>query len=125
MHPGHQNGKAARLPSRDEYDDLQETDMEQIEQMFDYLSDLGVDGHTITPGYDYDAAKKDMIKRLNLRPENFFLTRAMTIQKLRKVEEWMKRYTFFGTPVYFEFLAGKLGLTCSSWAITSRTIRGW
>src|SRR3989440_6028507 len=33
-----------------------ETDMQEIERMFDYLSDLGVDGHTITPGYDYDAA---------------------------------------------------------------------
>ena len=53
-----------------------ETDMDEIEQMFDFLSDLGVDGHTISPGYDYDAAKKDMIKRLNLQPENFFLTRA-------------------------------------------------
>ena len=52
-----------------------ETDMEEIEQMFDYLSDLGVDGHTISPGYEYDAAKKDMVKRLNLQPENFFLTR--------------------------------------------------
>ena len=41
-----------------------ETDMEEIEQMFDFLSDLGVDGHTISPGYEYDAAKKDMIKRL-------------------------------------------------------------
>jgi len=102
-----------------------ETDMQEIERMFDYLSDLGVDGHTITPGYDYDAAKKDMIKRLNLRPENFFLTRAMTIQKFRKVEEWMRRYTFLGTPVYFEFLAGKRDLTCSAWAIPTRNIRGW
>src|ERR1700704_6668544 len=102
-----------------------ETDMQEIEQMFDYLSDLGVDGHTITPGYDYDAAKRDMTKRLNLRPENFFLTRSMTIQKFRKVEEWMKRYTFFGTPVYFEFLAGKRDLTCSAWAIPTRNIRGW
>src|SRR5437879_8935684 len=102
-----------------------ETDMEEIEQMFDYLSDLGVDGHTITPGYDYDAAKRDMTKRLNLLPENFFLTRAMTIQKFRKVEEWMKRYTFLGTPVYFEFLAGKRDLTCSAWAIPTRNIRGW
>src|SRR5437870_13841373 len=84
-----------------------ETDMEEVERMFDYLSDLGVDGHTITPGYDYDAAKKDMIKRVNLRPEDFFLTRSMTIQKCRKVEEWMNRYTFFVTPIYFEFLAGK------------------
>jgi hypothetical protein len=72
-----------------------ETDMQEIEQMFDYLSDLGVDGHTITPGYEYDAAKKDMVKRLNLRPENFFLTRAMTIQKFHKIEEWMND-TFLG-----------------------------
>ena len=102
-----------------------ETDMNEIEQMFDYLSDLGVDGHTITPGYDYDAAKKDMIKRLNLRPENFFLTREMTREKFSKIEEWMERYTFFGTPIYFEFLAGHRDLTCSAWAIPTRNIRGW
>ncbi len=83
--------------------------MQEIEQMFDYLSDLGVDGHTITPGYEYDAAKKDMIKRLNLRPENFFLTRAMTVEKFQRVEKWMSRYTFLGTPIYFEFLAGQAG----------------
>jgi MoaA/NifB/PqqE/SkfB family radical SAM enzyme len=102
-----------------------ETDMEEVEQMFDYLSDLGVDGHTISPGYEYDAAKKDMITRLNLQPENFFLTRAMTIQKFQKIEDWMKRFTLFGTPVYFEFLAGKRDLTCSAWAIPTRNIRGW
>jgi MoaA/NifB/PqqE/SkfB family radical SAM enzyme len=102
-----------------------ETDMTEVEQMFDYLSDLGVDGHTISPGYEYDAAKKDMIKRLNLQPENFFLTRAMTVQKFKKIEEWMERYTLFGTPVYFEFLAGKRDLTCSAWAIPTRNIRGW
>ena len=73
-----------------------ETDMEEIERMFDYLSDLGVDGHTITPGYDYDAAKKDMTKRLNLRPEDFFLTRAMTVQKFRKMLIDSSSSRFFG-----------------------------
>ncbi len=102
-----------------------ETDMEEVEQMFDYLSDLGVDGHTISPGYEYDAAKKDMIKRLNLQPENFFLTRKMTIEKFNKIEKWMNDYTLFGTPVYFEFLAGHRDLTCSAWAIPTRNIRGW
>ena len=58
-----------------------ETDMKEIEQMFEFLCDLGVDGHTISPGYEYDAAKKDMVERLNLQPENFFLTREMTIEK--------------------------------------------
>jgi MoaA/NifB/PqqE/SkfB family radical SAM enzyme len=102
-----------------------ETNMEEVEQMFDFLSDLGVDGHTISPGYEYDAAKKDMIKRLNLQPENFFLTRQMTIEKFKKIEQWMKNYTLFGTPIYFEFLAGKRDLTCSAWAIPTRNIRGW
>ena len=102
-----------------------ETDMDELEQLFDYLSDLGVDGHTITPGYDYDAAKKDMVARLNLQPENFFLTRDLTVQKFRRMDEWMNRYTFFGTPVYFEFLAGKRDLTCSAWAIPTRNIQGW
>ena len=102
-----------------------ETDMAEVEQMFDFLSDLGVDGHTISPGYEYDAAKKDMIKRLNLQPETFFLTRKMTIEKFQKIEEWMGRYTLFGTPIYFEFLAGKRDLSCSAWAIPTRNIRGW
>jgi MoaA/NifB/PqqE/SkfB family radical SAM enzyme len=102
-----------------------ETDMREVEQMFDFLSDLGVDGHTISPGYEYDAAKKDMVKRLNLQPENFFLTRQMTIEKFKKIEQWMKNYTLFGTPIYFEFLAGKRDLTCSAWAIPTRNILGW
>ena len=102
-----------------------ETDMDEVEQMFDFLSDLGVDGHTITPGYEYDSAKKDMISRLNLQPENFFLTRKLTREKFAKMEEWMQTYSFFGTPIYFEFLAGKRDLTCSAWAIPTRNISGW
>ncbi len=102
-----------------------ETDMEELEQLFDFLSDMGVDGHTITPGYEYDSAKKDMISRLNLQPENFFLTRNLTVKKFAKMEDWMQRYTFFGTPVYFEFLAGKRDLTCSAWAIPTRNMAGW
>ena len=102
-----------------------ETDVDEIEQMFDFLADLGVDGHTITPGYDYDAAKRDMITRLNLQPENFFLTRKATVEKFSRIEKWMKDYTLFGTPVYFEFLAGKRDLTCSAWAIPTRNMLGW
>jgi MoaA/NifB/PqqE/SkfB family radical SAM enzyme len=102
-----------------------ESEMAELEQMYDYLSWLGVDGHTISPGYDYDSAKEDMRKRLNLQPENFFLTRAMTKEKFKNVREWGKRYTFFGTPIYLDFLAGKRELTCSAWAIPTRNIRGW
>jgi len=102
-----------------------ETDVQEIEQVFEFFSSLEVDGHTISPGYDYDAAKKDMVKRLGKAPEDFFLTRAMTREKFAKIQEWGQRFTIFGTPVYQEFLAGKRELTCTAWAIPTRNIRGW
>ena len=57
-----------------------ETDVQELEDMFQFLSSLEVDGHTISPGYEYDAAKKDMVTRLGKQPEDFFLTRKMTRQ---------------------------------------------
>ncbi len=102
-----------------------ETDMDEIAQMFDYLSSLGVDGHTISPGYEYDAAKKDMIKRLGKQPEDFFLTRKLTREKFKNIVEWGQKYTFFGSPIYLEFLAGQRDLHCTAWAIPTRNIMGW
>jgi MoaA/NifB/PqqE/SkfB family radical SAM enzyme len=102
-----------------------ETAVKEIEQMFEFFSSLEVDGHTISPGYDYDAAKRDMVARLGKKPEDFFLTRPMTREKFAKISEWGERFTIFGTPVYQEFLAGKRELTCTAWAIPTRNIRGW
>src|SRR5262245_21173089 len=102
-----------------------ETDVQELEDMFKFLSALNVDGHTISPGYEYDAAKKDMVKRLNKQPEDFFLTRKMTRQKFARIEEWGELFTIFGTPVYQEFLAGKRELTCTAWAIPTYNIKGW
>ena len=104
---------------------FKETDMAEIEDMFRYFSAMEIDGHTISPGYDYDAAKKDMVKCLGKDPQEFFLTREMTREKFAKIEEWGQRFTIFGTPVYQEFLSGKRELTCTAWAIPTRNIAGW
>jgi hopanoid biosynthesis associated radical SAM protein HpnH len=102
-----------------------ETDVQEIEDMFKFLSSLDVDGHTISPGYDYDAAKKDMVKRLGRDPKEFFLTRDMTRAKFKDIEKWGQAFTIFGTPVYQEFLAGKRELTCTAWAIPTYNVKGW
>jgi len=102
-----------------------ETDAKEIGEMFEFFSSLEVDGHTISPGYEYDAAKKDMVSRLGKKPEDFFLTRKMTREKFAKIQEWGERFTIFGTVVYQEFLAGKRELTCTAWAIPTRNIKGW
>ncbi|MBX3747085.1 MAG: DUF3463 domain-containing protein [Verrucomicrobiae bacterium] len=102
-----------------------ESDVKELEEMFQFLSWLGVDGHTISPGYDYDAAKKDMVKRLGRDPDEFFLTREMTRQKFKDIQRWGEQFTIFGTPVYQEFLAGKRELTCTAWAIPTYNVKGW
>jgi len=102
-----------------------ETDVQEIEDMFRFLSSLEVDAHTISPGYEYDAAKKDMVKRLGKQPEDFFLTRKMTREKFKDMENWADRFTIIGTRVYQEFLAGKRELTCTAWAIPTYNIKGW
>jgi hopanoid biosynthesis associated radical SAM protein HpnH len=102
-----------------------ETDAKEIGDMFEFFSSLEVDGHTISPGYEYDAAKKDMVKRLAKQPEDFFLTRKMTREKFAKIQEWGERFTIFGTVTYQEFLAGKRELTCTAWAIPTYNVKGW
>jgi hopanoid biosynthesis associated radical SAM protein HpnH len=102
-----------------------ETDPEEIEALFHFLATLGVDGHTISPGYDYDAAKRDMAARLGRDPGEFFLTREATREKFARAVEWGKRFPILGTPGYLEFLAGQRELSCSAWAIPTRNIRGW
>jgi MoaA/NifB/PqqE/SkfB family radical SAM enzyme len=102
-----------------------ETDPEEIEGLFNFLATLNVDGHTISPGYDYDAAKRDMAARLGRDPGEFFLTRVATREKFARAIEWGKKYPILGTPGYLEFLAGKRELSCSAWAIPTRNVRGW
>src|SRR5438552_12300548 len=65
-----------------------ETNVREIEDVFKFFSWLGADGHTISPGYDYDAAKKDMVKRLGRDPKDFFLTREMTREKFKDIQNW-------------------------------------
>ncbi|MBM3858964.1 MAG: adenosyl-hopene transferase HpnH [Verrucomicrobia bacterium] len=102
-----------------------ETDMREIEHLFDFLSSLGVDGFTLSPGYDYDAAKQDMLRKGKGKPEDFFLTRKLTHEKFANVVEWGRKYPLLGTPAYLEFLAGQRDLHCTAWAIPTRNIRGW
>jgi MoaA/NifB/PqqE/SkfB family radical SAM enzyme len=102
-----------------------ETDMGEVEQMFAFFAALGVDGHTISPGYDYDAARQDMARRLGKNPDEFFLTRRTTREKFKNILDLGRRFTIYGTPVYQEFLAGLRELTCTAWAIPTRNVQGW
>lgn len=99
----------------------QETDMHEIAVLFDYLTELGVDGFMLSPAYGYDAVQKT-------NPDGaaaIFLTRQQIHEKFRQAKELLKNHRVNTSPLYLEFLRGERELRCAAWANPTRNIRGW
>lgn len=94
---------------------FRETDMTELEQLFGFLTDLGVDGFMISPGYEYAAVDTKEI----------FLTRQMIREKFQAADRMFRKYRFATSPIYLEFLQGKRELECTAWASPTRNILGW
>lgn len=92
-----------------------ETEMSELEELFAHLTELGVDGFMISPGYEYSA----------VQVKEIFLTRDRIREKFRSAEAMFKKYKFVTSPIYLEFLMGKREMTCSAWANPTRNILGW
>lgn len=57
-------------------DRLRETHMREVESLFEYLQQFGVDGHILSPAYGYAAVGNREI----------FLTRDQSREKIRNVD---------------------------------------
>ncbi len=94
---------------------FRETDMAELDEMYGYLTSLGVDGFMISPGYSYSA----------VGDKSMFMTREDIREKFRAADAMFRKYKFNTSPVYLEFLQGKRELTCTAWANPTRNIKGW
>jgi hopanoid biosynthesis associated radical SAM protein HpnH len=94
---------------------FKETDMAELDELFGYLTSLGVDGFMISPGYGYSAVD---VKEI-------FLTRDDIREKFRAAESLFRKYRFNTSPIYLEFLQGKRELSCTAWASPTRNVKGW
>lgn len=92
-----------------------ETDMREIEALFELLQTLGVDGHTLSPGYSYSA----------VQTKEIFLDRPMIREKFRDIKRLEKRFPIIDTPIYTEFLAGRRELMCTAWGNPTYNVKGW
>jgi hopanoid biosynthesis associated radical SAM protein HpnH len=93
----------------------QETDMNEVEALFEFCETLGVDGHTLSPGYNYSA----------VQTKEIFLDRKMVRDKFKDIKRLSKRFPLSTTPVYAEFLAGERELMCAAWANPTYNTKGW
>jgi hopanoid biosynthesis associated radical SAM protein HpnH len=90
------------------------TDLVEIEMLFSMLTDLGVDGFLVAPGFDYEAVG-----------EQLFLERQEIERKFQLVYEMSKRFRFWSTPMYLRFLKGEKKLQCTPWGNPTRNTQGW
>jgi hopanoid biosynthesis associated radical SAM protein HpnH len=98
-----------------------ETDMAEIDALYAYLTELGVDGFMLSPAYGYAAV-------CSTNPggaAEIFLTRDQIKQKFNEATNLFKKYRLTTSPVYKEFLQGKRELSCAAWASPTRNVKGW
>ena len=93
---------------------FKETSVEEIEELCELVTGLGIDGLMVSPGYHYESVK-----------ENIFLTRQEIQKKFERVLELSKKYPLSSTPMYLEFAAGKRDYDCSPWSTVTFTPKGW
>ncbi|NUQ62518.1 MAG: adenosyl-hopene transferase HpnH [Pirellulales bacterium] len=97
-----------------------QTDIHEIAVLYDYLSELGVDGFMISPAYGYAA-----VQAANPAAAQIFLTRGQIREKFVQAERLLRGYRLVTSPIYLEFLAGRRELTCAAWANPTRNVKGW
>ncbi|WP_181782898.1 adenosyl-hopene transferase HpnH [Pseudonocardia pini] len=96
-----------------------DTDTPQdVIDVMDYLNDeLGVDLMQISPGYAYEKAPD----------QEHFLGVQQTRELFKKAfgDGRRKRWRLNHSPVFLDFLEGKVDLDCTAWAIPSYSLLGW
>ena len=91
-----------------------ETKAAEIEELFLLLSRIPVDGIMVAPAFSYEAVNGDV-----------FLSRSEIHSVFHPIYELRKRFPFYNTPIYLEFLAGERELACTPWSNPTRNPKGW
>lgn len=90
---------------------------ERVAEFFDYVSTLGVEGVTVSPGYAYERAPV----------QDHFLSRRQTKELFRSIFRMGKsrNWKFNQSSMYLDFLAGNQTYECTPWGNPTRNVFGW
>jgi hopanoid biosynthesis associated radical SAM protein HpnH len=93
-------------------------DPERVARFFDAMTELGVDGITVSPGYSYERAPD----------QEHFLNRARTKTLFREIFRRGRKgraWSFTQSDLFLDFLAGNQTFHCTPWSMPARTVFGW
>ena len=91
-------------------------DPERVALFFDRVSELGLDGITVSPGYAYERAPD----------QEHFLNRRRTKELFRGIFARRGRtWSFNQSSLFLDFLAGNQSYRCTPWGNPTRNFFGW
>ena len=92
-------------------------DPERIARFLDDVTDIGIDGITVSPGYAYERAPD----------QEHFLNRRRTKELFREIfkRDQRRRWSFNQSSLFLDFLAGNQSYHCTPWGNPTRNYFGW
>ncbi len=90
---------------------------QEAAEFFDFAMDLGIEGITVAPGYNYERASHQEVFLKRTASKQLF----RDILKIRKGRKWK----FNHTNLYLDFLTGNQTYQCTPWGNPTRNIFGW
>ena len=94
---------------------FKETDLNEIRELYEYLTTLNVDGFMISPAYSYAAVQQKEI----------FMSRADIQEKFREARAVLEEFNLMTSPIYLDFLSGERDMMCTAWGNPTYNPRGW
>ena len=91
------------------------SDVEDLHRLFALLTEVGVEGLMVSPGYAYEDAPD----------QELFLQRQQSIEVFRRVLDPANGFPFYNNPLYLDFLRGEADYTCAAWTTPTLTVEGW
>jgi hopanoid biosynthesis associated radical SAM protein HpnH len=90
---------------------------ERVADFFDFVTDLGVEGINVSPGFSYERAPR----------RDVFLQRDATRNLYRRILALGRgrRWKFNHSSLYLDYLAGNQSYQCTPWGNPTRNVFGW
>jgi hopanoid biosynthesis associated radical SAM protein HpnH len=91
-----------------------QTDIQELQELFRRLAGIPVNGIMVAMAFNYAAVGGDV-----------FLSRQEMNRAFLPLYAMRTQVPFYNTPLYLEFLAGKIPLKCTPWSTPTRNPLGW
>ena len=91
-----------------------QTEMDEVVELAEFLEGVGIDGMLISPAYTYAVIDQD-----------YFLDRSGVVRQFQSLAPRLKKFKFWNSPLFLNFLAGKVKLKCTPWGNPTRNPKGW